>query len=54
MLYACMLGAVFVCVSGVYKNARGWLMSSFDLTEDQAITLLTVACDFQVHQVSVC
>lgn len=26
-------------------------MSAFDLTEDQALTLMTVACDFQVHQV---
>jgi hypothetical protein len=42
-----------VCYSGVYKNARDWLMTSFDLTEDQAITLLTVACDFNVHQVRV-
>lgn len=36
---------------GVYIKARDWLMSSFNLTEDQAITLITVACDFQVHQV---
>jgi hypothetical protein len=34
-----------------YLNARDWLMSAFDLTEDQALTLMTVACDFQVHQV---
>jgi acetamidase/formamidase len=26
-------------------------MSAFDLTEDQALTLMTVACDFQIHQV---
>lgn len=26
-------------------------MNSWDLTEDQAITLLTVACDFNIHQV---
>lgn len=26
-------------------------MSAFDLSEDQALTLMTVACDFQVHQV---
>lgn len=36
---------------GVYKNARDWLMSAKGLTEDQAITLLTVGCDFNVHQV---
>eukprot|EP00879_Flechtneria_rotunda_P024312 GHRR01025768.1.p1 GENE.GHRR01025768.1~~GHRR01025768.1.p1 ORF type:complete len:216 (+),score=51.69 GHRR01025768.1:731-1378(+) len=36
---------------GVYKSARDWLMTSWDLTEDQAITLITVACDFNVHQV---
>jgi hypothetical protein len=27
-------------------------MTSWGLTEDQAITLLTVGCDFNVHQVS--
>ncbi len=32
-----------------YMNARDWLMSAFDLTEDQALTLMTVACDFQVR-----
>ena len=37
--------------TGVYKNARDWLMSAKGLTEDQALTLLTVACDFNVHQV---
>jgi hypothetical protein len=37
--------------AGVYRNARDWLMSAWGLTEDQAITLLTVACDFNVHQV---
>lgn len=36
----------------MYRSARNWLMSSWDLTEDQAITLITVACDFNVHQVS--
>lgn len=36
---------------GVFKNARDWLMTSQGLTEDQALTLLTVACDFNVHQV---
>uniref|UniRef100_A0A383V546 Acetamidase n=1 Tax=Tetradesmus obliquus TaxID=3088 RepID=A0A383V546_TETOB len=36
---------------GVYRNARDWLMSAWDLSEDQAISLLTVACDFNVHQV---
>jgi hypothetical protein len=36
---------------GVYKNARNWLMSAKGLNEDQALTLLTVACDFNVHQV---
>jgi acetamidase/formamidase len=40
-----------VLPADTYKNARGWLMSAFDLTEDQALTLMTVACDFQVHQV---
>lgn len=35
----------------MYKNARDWLMSAKGLTEDQAITLLTVGCDFNVHQV---
>jgi hypothetical protein len=37
--------------AGVYRNARDWLMSAWGLSEDQAITLLTVACDFNVHQV---
>ena len=26
-------------------------MRSFDLTEDQTITLMTTACDFNIHQV---
>lgn len=44
---------LLVCVwrADTYLNARDWLMSAFDLTEDQALTLMTVACDFQVHQV---
>eukprot|EP00775_Hariotina_reticulata_P001824 gene1824-2158_t len=36
---------------GTYIKARDWLMTSWGLTEDQAITLLTVGCDFNVHQV---
>lgn len=44
----------FVLCPGVYKNARDWLMRTFELSEDQAMTLLTVACDFQVHQVRAC
>lgn len=35
----------------VFANGRDWIMSAFGLTEDQALTLITVACDFQVHQV---
>ncbi len=31
--------------------ALHWLMTSKDLTEDQAITFITVMCDFQVTQV---
>lgn len=38
-----------MCVcADTYLNARDWLMSAFDLSEDQALTLMTVACDFQV------
>jgi acetamidase/formamidase len=46
-----LLTSTAVLPADTYKNARGWLMSAFDLTEDQALTLMTVACDFQVHQV---
>lgn len=42
---------VLLPAADTYINARDWLMSAFDLTEDQALTLMTVACDFQVHQV---
>lgn len=42
---------VLLPAADTYLNARDWLMSGFDLTEDQALTLMTVACDFQVHQV---
>ena len=38
----------------VYANGRDWLMSAWGLTEDQALTLITVACDVQVHQVRHC
>lgn len=34
--------------NGTYKLARDWLMDTFDYTEDEAITFLTVMCDFQV------
>ncbi|KIZ05259.1 acetamidase/formamidase [Monoraphidium neglectum] len=37
--------------TGAYKNARDWLMRFKGLTEDQAITLLTVAGDFAITQV---
>ncbi len=40
--------------TGAYRNARDWLMSSKGLTEDQAITLLTVACDFEIAQGGCC
>jgi hypothetical protein len=42
---------LLLLAAGVYRTARDWLMSAWGLTEDQAITLLTVACDFNVHQV---
>lgn len=38
-------------LAGAYQNARDWLMSAKGLTEDQAITLLTVAGDFAITQV---
>jgi hypothetical protein len=46
-----MLGPPAFHTTGAYKNARDWLMRFKGLTEDQAITLLTVAGDFAITQV---
>jgi hypothetical protein len=35
-----------------YNQTRDWMMGTFDLTEDQAITAITVAVDFGVTQAS--
>ncbi|KAL4425547.1 hypothetical protein ABPG75_009563 [Micractinium tetrahymenae] len=34
-----------------YKNVRDWMMQSFSLTEDEAITAITIAVDFGITQV---
>lgn len=34
-----------------YNETRDWMMQSFDMTEDQAITAITIACDFGITQV---
>lgn len=41
-----------LALTNTYINARDWLMSAQNLTEDEAITLITVTCDFHVTQVS--
>lgn len=48
------LSPTLKCVAGAYVTARDWLMSTFKLSEDEAISALTVACDFQVTQVRSC
>lgn len=35
-----------------YNQTRDWMMSTFDLTEDQAITGITATIDFGVTQAS--
>eukprot|EP00877_Chromochloris_zofingiensis_P000674 jgi/Chrzof1/10607/Cz05g05010.t1 len=40
-----------LALTNTYINARDWLMSAQNLTEDEAITLITVTCDFHVTQV---
>lgn len=37
--------------TGAYEMARDWLMATYDYTEDEVISFLTVMCDFQVTQV---
>ncbi len=34
-----------------YNNTRDWMMNSLNMTEDQAITAITVAVDFAITQV---
>ena len=34
-----------------YNNTRDWMMNTLDMTEDQAITAITVAVDFGITQV---
>ena len=34
-----------------YNQTRDFMMRAFDLTEDQAITAVTVAVDFEITQV---
>lgn len=34
-----------------YNKTRDFMMQAFDLTEDQAITAITVAVDFEITQV---
>lgn len=38
-------------MTGAYRHTRDFMMRSFNLTEDQAITAMTVAVDFAVTQV---
>lgn len=37
-----------------YNKTRDFMMQAFDLTEDQAITAITVAVDFEITQVHAC
>lgn len=34
-----------------YNNTRDWMMNTLNMTEDQAITAITVAVDFAITQV---
>ncbi|PRW59935.1 acetamidase [Chlorella sorokiniana] len=34
-----------------YNQTRDWMMRTFNLTEDQAISFITIACDFGITQV---
>lgn len=38
-------------MTNCYLQTRDWMMRTFELTEDQAVTAITVAVDFGITQV---
>lgn len=53
---ACFGALVFLCSGALNEELccfdRDFMMTAFNLTEDQAITAITVGVDFSVSQVS--
>ena len=51
---ACIVTIRQLCVDCSSFRVQDWMMRTFDLTEDQAISFITIACDFGITQVGEC